>query len=86
MKNYHHNVGLDGTKPVLSVSNKMRKSISSATETSKKIEISPEASFDIVLSKKRITKVLISLCVCAGWSMPLLYANPKTGFLAPRPM
>ena len=59
-------MGLDGTKPVLRVSDKTRlKSISSATETSKKMEISTEASFDIVLSKKRITKVLISLRVWA---------------------
>ena len=26
--------------------------------------------------KKRITKALIRLCGCAGWSAPLLFANP----------
>ena len=33
------------------------------------------ASLDI-LSNKRITKALTRLCKCAGWSGPLLYANP----------
>ena len=33
-------------------------------------------SLDINLSKKRITKALIRLCRCAGWSAPLLFANP----------
>ena len=36
-------------------------------------ENSPIASLDMILSKKRITKVLISLCGCAGWSAPLLF-------------
>ena len=31
----------------------------------------------MVLSKKRKTKVLISLCACAGWSAPVLFANPQ---------
>ena len=35
----------------------------------------------MILSSKRITKALISLRGCAGWSAPLLFANPpKTGF------
>ena len=40
----------------------------------------------MALSKKRTTKALISLCRCAGWSVPLLLATPppKTGFLASR--
>ena len=49
--------------------------VSSATETSLKIELSFVASLDMVLSKKRITKVLIRLRGCAGWSAPLLFAN-----------
>ena len=32
----------------------------------------------MILSKKRITKVLISLHRCAGWSAPVLFTNPKT--------
>ena len=37
----------------------------------------------MILTKKRITKALISLRRCAGWSAPVLFSNPpKTGFLA----
>ena len=32
-------------------------------------------SLYMILSKKRITKALIRLHVCAGWSAPLLFAN-----------
>ena len=31
----------------------------------------------MILSNKRITKVLIRLRGCAGWSAPLLFANPE---------
>ena len=31
----------------------------------------------MILSKKRITKVLIRLRGCAGWSAPVLFANPR---------
>ena len=41
------------------------------------IEISLVASLDIILSNKRITKAPISLCRCASWSAPLLFANPQ---------
>ena len=34
--------------------------------------------------KKRITQVLISLCGCAGWSVPLFFASTETGFFALR--
>ena len=44
------------------------------------------ASLDMILSNKRITKALIRLHGSAGWSVPLLFANTKTGFLAPRPI
>ena len=36
---------------------------------------------DIILSKQRITKALIRLRGCAGWSAPLLFAYGNTGFL-----
>ena len=41
----------------------------------------------MIISKKRITKALISLRGCAGWSAPSLFAYPpaKTGFLVMRP-
>ena len=31
----------------------------------------------MVLSKKRITKALIRLSGCAGWSAPVLFASPR---------
>ena len=41
----------------------------------------------MVLYKTRITKALIRLRGCAGWSAPVMFANPpKTGFLASRPI
>ena len=64
------------TKPVFGVSEKVVfKPACSATETSQKIKISLVASLDIILSDKPITKALIRLCRCAGWSAPLLFAN-----------
>ena len=36
------------------------------------------ASLDnMLISKQRITKALIRLRRCAGWSAPLLFANPR---------
>ena len=73
-------LGLVATKPVFGVSDKARlqlKSVSSAIETSYKTEISLAASLDMILSKKRMTKALISLHGCAGWSAPLLFAKNR---------
>ena len=71
-----YEMGLDVTKPVFGVSDIVRlKQVSSATETRWKIEISLEASLDMILSNQRITKALIRLCGCAGWSAPLLITN-----------
>ena len=68
-------------KPVSGASNKARPiRVSLATETSYKIGISLVASLDMILSKERMTKVLISLCRCAGWSAPLLFANSEDRF------
>ena len=53
------------------------KPVSSATGTSQKIEISPVPSLHVILSTKRITKALIRLRGCAGWSAPVLFANPR---------
>ena len=47
----------------------------SATETIMNIEIVHEASFYIILFNKRITKLLIKLRRCIGWSAPFLYAT-----------
>ena len=60
------------------------KPVSSATETSKIIEISLEVSLYIILSSKRITKALISLRGSAGWSAPMLFANPRRQVLSRR--
>ena len=76
-------MGLHATKSVFGVSDKVRlKSVSSATETSQNIEISPVnftgTSLHMILSKKRIKKG-------ADQSAPLLLTTPpKTGFLASR--
>ena len=48
-----------------------------AKATQVKIDISLEAGIDMIFSKKRITKALISLRGCAGWSGPVLLANPR---------
>ena len=48
------------------------------------LEISAIESRDIILSKQRTTKVLISMCGCAGWSAPLLFAYDMTHFLMAR--
>ena len=37
----------------------------------RKFKISPVASLHMILSKKRITKALIGLLGCAGWSAPV---------------
>ena len=71
-------MGLDARKPVFGVSDKARpETVSSAIETSKKTEISLVASLDVILFEKRITKALIRLRGCAGWSALLLFANPR---------
>ena len=82
-------MGHDATKPVFGVSDKVRfKSACSAPETSKKIEISLIARLDLILSNTRITKALIRLRGCQGYTritkgtdqtawMPRLYENNK---------
>ena len=45
------------------------------TQTSLNIEILLEASLNIILSSRQITKALISLRGCADWSAPLLLAR-----------
>ena len=43
----------------------------------RKNEILLVASLDMVLSKTQITKALIRLRGCAGWSVPVLFVNPR---------
>ena len=74
-------MGLVTTKSVFGVSGKARlKPVSSATETIKKIEISLVASLDMLPSEKPITKALIRLRGCAGWSASLLFAYTEDKF------
>ena len=71
-------VGLVVRKPVFGISNKASfKPVSSATETSYKIEILPVTRINMALSKKQITKMLIRLRGWAGWSAPVLFSNPR---------
>ena len=71
-------MGLVATRHVFWVSDKATfKPVSLATGTSQKIEISPVASLHMILSTKRITKALIRLRGCAGWSAPVLFTNPR---------
>ena len=37
-------------------------------------------TLNMKLSNKRVTKVLIRLHRCAGWSVPLLFTNPENRF------
>ena len=68
-------MGRNVRKPVFGVSDKVRlKPACSATETSLKIGILLVASLDMILYKRGITKT------CAGWSTPLLFANPEDRF------
>ena len=67
-------MGLDATKPVFGVADISRlKPVSSAMESSLKIEILLVASLDMILSNK----ALIRLHRCTGWSAPLLFTNPQ---------
>ena len=71
-------LGINRTKPVFGVSDKVRfKLACSATETRWKIELSLVARLDMILSNKQITKALIRLRGCAGWSDPFLLANHR---------
>ena len=56
----------------------------SDTETRLKIKILHEANLDILLSTKQLTKALIRLRGCTGWSVPLLFACDMPGFPALR--
>ena len=74
-------MGLDTTKLVFGISDKVRfKPACLATKTSKTTENELVASLAMILSDKQITKALIRLRGCAGFSAPLLFANPRRQF------
>ena len=82
-------MGLEVTKPVFRVSNKVRlKPVSSATENREENETLPVARLDMIFSKKGITKVLIRLRIPSVQTGLRLCCSqtPKTGFLALRPI
>ena len=82
---WYYLLGPLATKPVFGVFDKVRlKPVSSATQTSLNIEILLEASLNMILSSKQIAKVLISLRGCAGWSAPVMLANPRRQALLQR--
>ena len=62
------------------VSHEVIKPACLATETSWKIAISLMSSLDMILSNTHITKALIRLRGCTGWSAPLLFANMEDRF------
>ena len=71
---YEIRMSLVTRKPVFGVFDQVRlKPACLAAETSWRLEISDIETGDIILSRKRTTKVLIRLHGCAGWSAPLLF-------------
>ena len=68
-------------KPVFGVCDQVRlKPTCTATETSWRLETLDIEIRGIILSKQWITKALIRLRGCAGWSAPLLFAYDKNRF------
>ena len=68
-------------KPVFGISDQVRlKPACSVTEVSQRLEISYTETRGIILSRQRITKALIRLRGCAGWSASLLFAYAKSRF------
>ena len=68
-------------KPVFGISDQVRLKLAcSAIETSLGLVILHIETTDIILSKRWITKALVRLRGCAGWSAPLLFAYGKKRF------
>ena len=77
----HFYLSLLSRKHVFGVSDEASfKPVSSATEISYIVEISPFANLHMIRFKKRITKALIRLRGCAGWSAPLFSQTPEDRF------
>ena len=71
MKLYEDYWGLDARKTIFRVYDQIiHNPTSSATEATKKNDISLVASIDMILSNKRITEPLIRLPGRAGWFAP----------------
>ena len=71
-------MGLLAKKPAFEVSEKASfKPASSAAQTGCKNENSPVACLHLIFYTKLITMAVIRLPVCAGWSAPVLFPNPR---------
>ena len=72
-------MGLGATKSVFEVSDRASfKPVSTATETSYKIEISPVASLDMIDTfQKANNKGADQIARMQGWSAPVLFKNPR---------
>ena len=68
-------MGLNATKPVFRVSDSVRLPSLLSHRDKLEIQVFLVANLDMIHSKKKITRALISLRRCAGWSVPLLFAN-----------
>ena len=78
MSSYHVlQMGRDARKPVFGVSDMARLKQPAQPQRLARNEISLVSSLDMILYNKRITKALISLSVCEGWSASLLFANHR---------
>ena len=76
-----YNLSLVTRKPVFGVCDQVSlKPSCSATETRYMLEIFDLETRGIILSRQRITKVLIRLRGCAGWSAPLLFTYGRNRF------
>ena len=69
-------LGCDARKPVFGVSDKARLNLQRLARKLR-FRLYNVVSLDMVLSKKGITKALIRLLGCAGWSAPLLFKNHR---------
>ena len=71
-------MGLTATKSVFGVPDKVRFKLPAQLQRlARKMIFFSVASLAMVLSKTQIAKALIRLRGCAGWSAPVLLANPR---------
>ena len=73
-------MGLVARKPVVGVSDKQVSNQSPQLQRQARNCNFTCSKFTMILSKMRITKALIRLRGCAGWSTPVLFENPEDRF------
>ena len=81
---YHYKAGYDWNKVCIWASLRENLFLGSPTKCDstqstwlQRLARKSKFCLNMVLSKQRITKVLIRLRGCAGWSAPVLFANPQ---------